>query len=154
MKSLRFIVGMLCAVLLLAGCNSKESQEQLFTRLSTGVVVVLNRYYYQIELPNGNKLYFTGFDEEGDLANLTADVEEIQPAIITGTGFFIDNQGTIMTNRHVAQPIINPSEVRKNLMATLRTIKKACDVRMAELSEAYNALEQQKGNCYTYSFYG
>ena len=42
MKSLRFIVGMLCAVLLLAGCNSKESQEQLFTRLSTGVVVVLN----------------------------------------------------------------------------------------------------------------
>lgn len=154
MKSLRFIVGMLCAVLLLAGCNSKESQEQLFTRLSTGVVVVLNRYYYQIELPNGNKLYFTGFDEEGDLANLTADVEEIQPEIITGTGFFIDNQGTIMTNRHVAQPIINPSEVRKNLMATLRTIKKACDVRMAELSEAYNALEQQKGNCYTYSFYG
>lgn len=154
MKSLRLFFSLLCAVLLLAGCQHKESQEELFERLAPGVVVVLNRYYYEIQLPNGNKLYFSGFDENGDLANLTADLKEVQPAVITGTGFFIDKQGSIMTNRHVAQPIINPGEVRQNLMAVLRTIKQACDARMAELSAAYNALEQEKGNCYSYSFYG
>ena len=138
----------------LTGCRQKETQNELYSRLHTGVVVVLNRYYYQIGLPGGGKLYFSGLDADGNLVGLTDDPAEVEPAVLTGTGFFVDDRGSIMTNRHVAQPIIDPTEVRKNMIEVLRAIKMMCGLRMAELSEAYDALEQQKRSLYAYAYYG
>ena len=64
MKLRLFLIAPLLMVLCcgLTGCRQKETQNELYSRLHTGVVVVLNRYYYQIGLPGGGKLYFSGLD--------------------------------------------------------------------------------------------
>ena len=96
----------LTALMLLVSCQEQKTPEQLFEERASGVVVILNEFYYELKLPNGNKVYFTGIDSDGDLENFTPDEEQIKKnrQIMTGTGFFVDNKGTIMTNRHVAQP--------------------------------------------------
>ena len=63
-------------LILFAGCSNKKSAEELFKEISSGVVVVLNEFYYEVQLPNGNSLYFKGLDEDGDITGLTADAEE------------------------------------------------------------------------------
>ena len=101
---MRKILILLLAVIAMTGCDNKKSAEELFKETSSGVVVVLNEYYYELKLPNGNSLYFTGLDEEGDITGLTADVNEAKAnrSMLTGTAFFVDDKGTLMTNRHVA----------------------------------------------------
>ena len=115
---------LLAAVLTLAGCDNKKSADELFKETASGVVVVLNEYYYELELPNGNSLYFTGLDDEGDINGLTGDLEEIKKNrnMITGTAFFIDNEGTLMTNRHVAQPDIDAVTARRSMSRRKRAV--------------------------------
>lgn len=97
-------------LVLFAGCSNKKSAEELFKETSSGVVVVLNEFYYEVQLPNGNSLYFKGLDEDGDITGLTADAEEAKKDrnMITGTAFFIDKEGTLMTNRHWHSPTSTP----------------------------------------------
>ena len=61
-------------------------------------------------LPNGNSVYFTGFDKDGDLENFTPDIDEIKKncQIMTGTGFFINDKGTIITNKLTGTNIKSP----------------------------------------------
>lgn len=119
-------------------------------------MVVLNEFYYEIQLPNGNSLYFKGLDEDGDITGLTADVEEAQKDrnMITGTAFFIDNNGTLMTNRHVAQPDIDAVTARRSMIRFMKTLKEYFTEQMAELSQQYDILERQKSSCSYFDFYG
>ena len=49
--------------------------------------------------------------------NVTNDVNEIRKncAIMPGTGFFVDDKGMILTNRHVAQPYIEESDIKLDI---------------------------------------
>lgn len=143
-------------LLLLAGCHNKKSAEELFNDTASGVVVVLNEFYYEIELPNGESLYFKGLDENGALTGLTPDVEEAKNDrnMITGTAFFIDKEGTLMTNRHVAQPDIDAVTVRRSMIRLIKTLELLYSEKMAELSQQYDQLENQKNECTYYDYDG
>lgn len=143
-------------LLLLTGCHNKKSAEELFNETASGVVVVLNEFYYEIELPNGESLYFKGLDENGTLTGLTPDVEEAKKDrnIITGTAFFIDKEGTLMTNRHVAQPNVDAVTVRRSMIRLIKTLELLYSERMAELSQQYDQLENQKSECTYYDYDG
>lgn len=143
-------------LILFAGCSNKKSAEELFKETSSGVVVVLNEFYYEVQLPNGNSLYFKGLDEDGDITGLTADAEEAKKDrnMITGTAFFIDKEGTLMTNRHVAQPDIDAVTARRSMIRFMKTLKQFFTEQMAELSQQYDQLESQKSSCYYFDFYG
>ena len=52
-------------LLTLVSCSEKTPQD-LFEESKSGVVLILNEYYYVMKLPNGNSIYFTGIDEDGD----------------------------------------------------------------------------------------
>ena len=109
---------------LLTSCVSEMTQAELFDMTKSGSVLILNKYYYQLRLPNNAVLYFTGLDSDGDLDNVTNDIEEIRKnsAVMSGTGFFVDEKGSIMTNRHVAQPFIEESDIKagyRNLMHSI-----------------------------------
>lgn len=143
-------------LLLLAGCHNKKSAEELFNETASGVVVVLNEFYYEIQLPNGESLYFKGLDANGDLTGLTPEAEEAKKDrnIITGTAFFIDKEGTLMTNRHIAQPNIDAVTARRSLIRLIKTLELLYSEKMAELSQQYDLLENQKSQCTYYDYDG
>lgn len=143
------------SVLLLVGCG-KNSPKDLFDESKSGVVMVFNEFYYTLTLPDGNVVYFTGLDSDGSLKDVAfslADIKDKQ-AVMTGTGFFIDKQGTIMTNRHVAQPQIDKAAVKNSYNQMISSIKAYYAEQMRQMSEAYQTLENQKSGCYYTDFYG
>ena len=100
MKKILFL-SVLASVLL---CACTKKPEQLYDEQKSGGVMVINKYYYEMKLPSGYTLYFTGLDEDGNIQNFTEDVKEVKknPAVSYGTAFFIDEKGGLLTNRHVA----------------------------------------------------
>ena len=138
-------------------CEEKvKSPQELFDETKSGVVVILNKYYYELQLPNGGTLYFSGFDEDGDLANLTPDIEDMKDncSVLTGSGFFVDDKGSIITNDHVVNPQIDNNQVTKNYRNLLKAIKELYRGRMGELQIEYNRLENEKIGCLGYDEYG
>ena len=145
----------LLTLLTLVGCG-KRTPKELFDHTKSGVVLILNKYYYELKMPNGNSLYFTGISDDGSLENLTGERSEIKSnrQTLSGTGFFIDKQGTIMTNRHVAQPVIDKEAVKDSYNNLVASIKAYYAQQMNELASAYQSLDIEKSNCYSYDYYG
>ena len=75
-------------LLLMAACT--KTPEQLYEEQKSGVVMVINKHYYELRLPSGYTCYFSGLDEEGVLRDFTEDEEEIvqHSAVSFGTAFF------------------------------------------------------------------
>ncbi len=149
MKNSVLIIVLTC---LITSCQQQKTPEQLFEERVSGVVVVLNEYYYEIKLPNGNSVFFTGFDENGNLQNFTPDEEEVKKnqQIMTGTGFFIDEKGTIMTNRHVAVPQLDNTKAKNAYVKLVKAVKTILEYGKKQMEEQYAELERQKDNCTYY----
>mgnify|MGYP000205268617 CR=1 FL=1 len=92
----------------------------------------------------------------GSLEGLTDDVNEVRRncGYLTGTAFFIDDKGTLLTNRHVASPTIDEAQVKQCLMNMIEYVKALYEARMSELTSQYNALEAQKSDCVTTDYWG
>jgi V8-like Glu-specific endopeptidase len=143
-------------LLFLMSCETKKSAEEIFDDSASGVVVVLNEFYYEMKLPNGNKVYFTGIDENGDLEGFTDDVNEAanNPQMLTGTAFFIRKDGTLLTNRHVVNPEIDESLAKAGMQNIIRALSDYMTSYMQQLSDEYDSLEYQKNECSYYDEYG
>lgn len=148
-----------CFFILLAGffygCQEQKTPEQLFEERASGVVVILNEFYYELIAPNGSTWYFTGIDSDGSLENFTPDEEEILTHLkrITGTGFFIDNKGTIMTNRHVAQPQLDKSQAKEAYLDIIRSVKHILSAYLDEMQDRYDELNRQRNSCIVFNSY-
>ena len=142
---------LITTLLALVSCSERTPQD-LFDEDKSGVVLILNEYYYTMKLPNGNTLYFTGIDDDGSLENLSADYNDIKGKrqTLSGTGFFIDKQGTIMTNRHVAQPAIDKKAVKESYNSLVASLKAYFGAQMEELADQYRTLENQKSDCVSF----
>ena len=145
----------LTTLMLLVSCQEQKTPEQLFEERASGVVVILNEFYYELKIPNGNKVYFTGIDSDGDLENFTPDEEQIKKnrQIMTGTGFFVDNKGTIMTNRHVAQPQLDKTQAKAAYIELIKSAKSLIALGLSQMQEQYADLERQKEKSYVYDPY-
>lgn len=73
------LIGMMCLV---TGC--KKTPQQIFSEQKSGVVLICNKFYYEITL-NDAHFYFSGLDEDGDFSNLTADLSEIRQTLACST---------------------------------------------------------------------
>lgn len=140
-KTTIFIVAAIIAVLV--GCKTKTPQE-IFAEQKSGVVLICNEFYYDITLANGNHIYFTGLDSDGSFKGLTSNLQDVKesPAILNGTGFFIDNTGRILTNRHVVAPQVDKSTVRDNLNSIIGLYAAYIESLQDSLSDRYNAIRQ------------
>ena len=150
-KTLQYI----CAVVLtvtMGACNQSMEPEDIFETQKSGVVLVLNKFYYQVEMPSGQKLYFTGLDSNGELQGFTADEEEVKqhPAMLNGTGFFIDKEGTLVTNRHVAATELDEKQMKANLQRIIRALIMQCTYAQQQLEIQYDQLEQQRQQILAY----
>lgn len=133
-------------LLLFASCKRELTQAELFDENKSGVVLILNKYYYKIKLPNGQSMFFSDLDKDGDLENVTLDVNEIRNncSWMSGTGFFVDNNGTIMTNRHVAQPSIDENDIKAGYRNLLHAVQQYYEYQKQQLSDQFDELEKNK----------
>lgn len=115
------------------------NSEEIYNLASSGVVLIVNEYYYSAKL-NNLDVFFTGVDEDGDPTDLTTDEEEVKENCYecTGTGFFISSDGQIMTNRHVASPVIEKSEVSKNIRKAFKEVFKDERDKLAKVWSQYD----------------
>lgn len=139
--------------LIMIGCSGKKTPEEIFEGQKSGVVLVLNKFYYEVSMPSGQKLYFTGIDKDGDLEGFTADEQEVKqhPGMLNGTGFFISDTGMLLTNRHVAATEIDEKQLHANLQRIVRAVIMQCAYASQQLEIQYDQLEQQRQQLIAYS---
>ena len=154
-KFLHMILALL-GLTLISACTKDKDPQTIFEEQQSGVCVVLNSYYYEIILPNGNKWFCKGIDEEGDLDGLTFDESEIlkNKAMTTGTAFFIDNNGTLLTNRHVVNPIVSEETIKTAAGNLISAIGEYIQAARIEYAQQYQSLEDAKQECYSYDDWG
>jgi hypothetical protein len=75
--------------------------EKIYESYNKATVLVYNNFYYTINVEDETKLYIGIKDNEYSIFDSSNGLE---PITITGTGFFTSEDGSIITNRHVAYP--------------------------------------------------
>lgn len=128
------IICILTLCIIISGCGSKSkngvsneeqssySAEKIEKKFASGVVLIRIVHYYVMTFGNGLSFYFNGLDEEGDPIGLSVDEDDVEPKVIYGTGFFVNKEGVIATNSHVANPKVDEESVRSSLMSLLSNI--------------------------------
>lgn len=139
MKKLNVIVITICA--LLCSC-SNLSEKEIEETTSSGVVLVQNQSYYEVVLSNGESLYFTGFDKDGDIEGLEFDEDSVKVSTSYGTGFFISQEGQIATNAHVVSNMLADKEVNKSVSKVLDRIKALIVLAYKQIKEEYDEAEE------------
>lgn len=154
------IFGFLCI-----SCN--KTKNEINESYRSGVVLILNQYYYTLTLPSGEVFFLAG-DGNGNVINFEIDPDSIANCVIqaTGTGFFISNDGKIATNKHVAsRTVSDKSAVRatrqvlnslsrylESVIDTCEAIKEICQLKYnvsndnlerAQISHLYNAMDEE-----------
>lgn len=118
-----YILLLLSLCYLITSCGNL-SEKEIEDTTSTGVVLVQNQSYYEVILSNGESLYFSGFDEDGDLTGITVDKDSVELVTNYGTGFFISQDGEIATNFHVVSNTVADKEVNKSINKVISALKK------------------------------
>lgn len=154
MKQIHLLLIVL-AGMLLASCG-KKSADEIFEEQKSGVVLVLNKFYYEIKMPGGNSLYFTGMDQNGKIQGFTTNEAEAKKnaSMLNGTGFFISDDGKFITNRHVAVTDLDANSLRANLQQLVQASLMQCGMMARQIQSKYNMLEAQKSQYMEYDFYG
>ncbi|MBR1800200.1 MAG: trypsin-like peptidase domain-containing protein [Bacteroidaceae bacterium] len=129
----------------ITACSRPLNSEEIYQKVASGVVLIVNDYYYSVTLPTGEELYFTDVDDEGRVSGLTDDAGEAyaHSNVATGTGFFITTDGQIMTNHHVARPEVSESNVKLFLRGVKKVIKSSYQERINELTQQFHAYAGQ-----------
>lgn len=141
-------------IFVLTGC--KKNPLDIFNEQKSGVVLICNQYYYDLTLASGEHLYFSGLDEKGQFVNLTSNLANIrrQPGVLNGTGFFIDNSGNILTNRHVVAPAVDKVTVKNNINNIIQNYTKYIQALQDSMSQRYAALQQYAQQNIYQDYYG
>jgi len=94
------------------------TSEEIFNKYQDAVVLIKHSYFYKINL-FGQDYYFREFDSKtGQISGLISYEEaKNNPIESWGTGFFIDNNGSIITNRHVVDVRPTAEEQKQILIA-------------------------------------
>ena len=91
------------------------SSEEIYNKNQNAVVLIKHSFVYKISIGDRD-FFFKEFNPNtGEISELISYNEAIEdPNITWGTGFFIDKNGSILTNRHVVN--VKPNEEEQKLI--------------------------------------
>lgn len=141
--NIKRIIFCICLVSFMASCSHKDEKE-IESEQASGIVLIQNKSFYEVKMPNDESLYFTSYDLDDGIQGLTTDPDSVEVAIAYGTGFFVGQDGTIATNAHVISNSIDDKDIQKSMDKLLEALKQ-------QLSSAYdekNDLLQQLNYAY------
>lgn len=127
----------------LSSCLQEKTPEDIYNEQASGVVLVLNQFYYSATLSDGSTIYFSGLDEDGDLKDIAFSADSVQRSMAFGTAFFVDGQGSLLTNRHVVDPIIAKSDVKGYVKKLVKGLKAITEYAQSAMAEEYRSLQEQ-----------
>ena len=136
----RYLFFIICIGLLFTSCGTK-SEKEIEEETSSGVVLVQNNSFYEVVLSNGESIYFTGFDEDGDVNGLEFDRDSVKTQISYGTGFFVSDDGQIATNAHVVSNIVADKDVNKSVAHVIDALKQITRALYDETKEELEEIE-------------
>lgn len=150
-----FAISSLCLFSMVnSSCNGTKNE--IDEKHRSGVVLILNQYYYTLTLPNGKTFYLAG-DADGNIINFEVDPDSAVNCIMsaTGTGFFISNDGKIATNKHVASRTVSDRDAVKVTKLILNKLERylnnqndSCeaikDICQIEYSKTNDAMERAR----------
>lgn len=134
------IITILCFIFTIFSCGNL-SEKEIEDTTSTGVVLVQNQSYYEVVLSNGESLYFTTFDEDGDLKGIATDKDSVEVETSYGTGFFVSSEGEIATNAHVVSNMVADKEVNKSVANVISALKHLLAASYNKYQEKYEAAQ-------------
>lgn len=143
-----------CA-LVLSSCGKKSAGE-IFEEQKSGVVLVLNKFYYKVEMPGGQQLFFNGIDQNGNMQGFTTNEAEAKAnaQMLNGTGFFVSEDGEFVTNRHVAITDVDNARLRAQLASIVRASLMQYAIAARQIQSKYKMLEAQKSQYMSYDLFG
>ena len=118
----------------------KKSADELEKEISSGVVLIQNKSFYEAKLPNGNSIYFTNFDKEDGINGLTTNIDSIEMSVSYGSGFFISTDGKIATNHHVVGNKTDDKDITNSISEIINVLKSALSNEYDELYEKYKVV--------------
>ncbi len=139
----RAVLMLMVTMLCLSSCLKEKTPTQIYEEEASGVALVLNEYYYTATLPDGSVIYFNGFDEDGDLRDVAFDLDELKKSIAFGTAFFVDERGSLLTNRHVVDPYIKKEDVEKCVSELIEGLKIFTEYAQSNMVEEYRQLQER-----------
>lgn len=124
--------------MLVASCGNKPEQEIEETAAS-GVVLVQNQSYFELVMPNGNSIYFSRFDEDGDVAGLAMEADSVEATISYGTGFFVSANGEIATNAHVVDNMTEEKAANRSVTKVFNGIQQIVKAVYDDYKDKYES---------------
>ena len=147
---MKYILFCFIALNIIACTSQKESytQEQLYEKMSSGVVLVQNTYNYKVSNEKYSSYYILTTRDRYTCHKYdyqTYDsIKENYNNTIYGTGFFLNNKQTIITNSHVINPTIDTvqlcNSIKAHLINEIEKHTKLLDVNIELKSYCINKL--------------
>lgn len=145
-KIFAFITCMICIIT--TSCGNKSEQD-IEKEISSGVVLVQNQSYYEVDLSNGEKIFFSNYDEQDGIKGIATEEDSVEVVTSFGTGFFISKDGQIVTNAHVVSNTVADKDVTKSVSKIVDALKKITLAMYNDYTEKYEAAVQ----AYNYATY-
>ena len=133
-KILTFITCMICITT--TSCSNKSEQD-IENEISSGVVLVQNQSYYEVDLSNGEKIFFSNYDEQDGIKGIVTEEDSVEVVTSFGTGFFVSEDGQIVTNAHVVSNSVADKDVNKSVSKIVDALKKITLSMYNDYTEKY-----------------